>query len=167
MQAKRVTLRTGKKAWRFRLWHPGTGKRTWKVFNFVALRDAEKARDLWLECMERRKLGIADNTGWTIPFCEAVEKFLKEAPIASERRRARLRQALSLNELGLATLADLCSKSALTAKCMALQKVKSDVYVIKCCQQPLKQLAAWAAGVDLLPVNPLAIWKSRPLGWVA
>lgn len=162
MQALRVKSRTGKQGWRFRLWNPATRARTWRTFWFTARREADRARDQWLEGQERHKIGMADNSGWTMTFTEAVERFLREAPISTETRRSRLRQSFSLNELALATLADMSSKGTLTARCMALAKKRGDEYVRKTVQQPLKQLAAWAACIDLLPTNPLAAWKIIP-----
>ena len=159
-----VSTKKNRKGWRFRITNPATRKRTWKTFWFRDLRDAEKARDKFLEGLERRKIGMADNSGWTMPFTEAMEKFLEEAPIASERRRVELRHDLERNDLGLHTLADFGNKGKLTAKCVALarQRERGDEYVRKHIQQPLKQVAAWAASIDLLPHNPLDAWKLLP-----
>jgi integrase len=160
--AKRIVSRKGKKGWRFRLVNPATKKRTWRTFWFSEYREAESARNAWLEGQERRKRGMADNSGWEVSFLTAVQKFLQEAPITSDARREHLRVILERNELRLQTLADLGAKGRLTAQCVQMIRRRSDQYVRKQIQQPLKQIAAWAASIDLLPYNPLASWKLIP-----
>jgi hypothetical protein len=45
------------------------------------------AHDVFLDGFERRKMGIPDNSGWPMPFADAVARFLKDAPTSDERRR--------------------------------------------------------------------------------
>lgn len=165
MLTKRVTSpRTGRKGWRFRLTNPATKQRTWRTFWYRDRRTAEQARDTWLEGLERRRIGMADNSGWTLPFSEAVEKFLREAPITSDDRRGDLRRLFAKNELELHTLGDLGNKGKLTARCVALARQGDgwDEYVRKSLQQPIKQLSRWAASIDLLPHDPLGAWRLLP-----
>ena len=162
MKAKRVTSRVGRKGWRFRITNPATRRRTWRTFWFTDLRDATNARDKFLEGFERRKLGIADYSGSAMPFEDAVAKFLKEAPLTSGPRRNRLQHCLECNELGLTVLGDLNNRGKLTAQCVSLVRKHGDLYVRRRIQQPLKQLASWAASVDLLSHNPLSVWKFIP-----
>ncbi len=107
-------------------------------------------------------MGIPDNSGWELSFADAVSKFLKEAPIPSDQRRETLKKVFERNELKLCALVDLGNKGKLTAECVALARKKSDLYVRRYVQQPLKQLATWAASIDLLPHNPLHAWKFIP-----
>ena len=162
MKPIRVKARDGRRGWRFRVWNPATKRRTWRTFWFRELADAQKARDKFMEGFERRRIGLPDDSGWSLLYEDVISTFLKEAPLTSDARRGILKKLLERNELKLHVLSQLGHKAKLTADCVALAKKKGDAYVRRRVQQPLKQLTAWAASIDLLPYDPLSAWKLIP-----
>ena len=162
MKPTRIKSKDGRRGWRFRIWNPATKRRTWRTFWYRDQAEATKARDKFLEGFERRRIGLPDDSGWTLPYLEVVERFLKEAPLTSDARRSILKTLLERNELKIHVISQLGQKATLTAACVMLAKKKGDKYVRRRIQQPLKQLMAWAASIDLLPYDPLSAWKLIP-----
>jgi len=160
MNAKKIkSNRTGRTGWRFRFTDPATRQRTKRTFWFSDKRDAEKAFNQFIEGREAKRIGLPDYAGWEMTYNDLVRQFLAEGQIASEQRRASLKYALELNLLGLQVGAELSDIGKLTGRCRRLLKNTKDVFIRKCVQQPVKQLARWAASVGLLPYDPLAHWK--------
>ncbi len=151
--------RDGRIGWKFRFTDPVTRRRTHKTIRLAERREAEKAFGRFLERREARKFNLPDHSCWQMPYRNLVGKFLKEADISSEDRRGRLEAALGRNDLRVEILSDFCDLGKLTARCLKLVRERSDIWVIKNVQQPLKQLSAWAASNSLLPHDPLAPWK--------
>ena len=154
--------RRKRSGWRFRFTDPVRRVRTYKTFWFKKRQVAQQAFDDFLRRREARKIGVPDHGGWEMSYDDLVTKFLAEAPIPSERRRKSLKYELELNLLKIQVGADLAEIGGLTVKCRKLLETKRDCFVIKCVQQPLKQLAAWAASIGLFPYNPIAAWKKLP-----
>src|SRR3990170_7039410 len=109
--------RTGRGGWGYRLTDPLTGKRSPRTVWFAECREADAGFKEFLEGRERRKLNLPDYSGWQMPFMEIVKRFLAEAPLSTERRRAHLRQILERNELGLQVGSDLANIGKLTVAC--------------------------------------------------
>ncbi|GMV80452.1 MAG: hypothetical protein AMXMBFR7_16360 [Planctomycetota bacterium] len=165
MQTTRVKNRkTGQRGWRFRFMDPATGQRRRKTFWYAERSDAERAYVKFLDRRQAIADGLPETRGWRTPYTELVARFLKEAPITTERRRAHLKRILERNELRLQTGADLAHRGRLSARCQKLREARSSHYVVFSIQAPLKQLARWAAEVTLFPFDPLAGWKRLPWG---
>jgi len=115
-----------------------------------------------LDNVQARADGMPDNSGWKLSYDELVRRFLKEAPISTPRRRLALERNLKLNLLGLRAGSDFANKGKLNSACMKLLESRTDIFVIKWIQQPLKQISAWAACCGIFPYDPLAAWKKLP-----
>jgi integrase len=157
MKLKRVT-----EGYQLRYTHPITKQRRKHTFRIHEVRKAEKAAFKFLDGLHGQAEGLPDDSGWKMLFPELVTKFLDEAPISTETRRKKLRKALENNYLGVLCGADFTRKGTLTAKCQRLRSDRGDEFVRKTVQQPLKQVTAWAASIDLFPYDPLARWKRLP-----
>ena len=103
----------------------------------------------FLDGREKRKLGLPDNSGWQMQYDELVVRFLAEAPISTEPRRAWLKQVLERNPLRLTIGADLANIGKLTADCMKIGKKQTPHYAVFSVQAPLKQLSRWATVIGL------------------
>ena len=160
---KRVkSKRTGRAGYRFRFTDPATGSRTHKTFWLPERREAERAFADHMASREAVRLGLPDNSGWQMSYDKLVEKFLAEAPISTDDRRRSLARVLKRNELKVRVVSELANLGPLTKRCLALVKSSSDVYVRDDVQAALKQMVSWAASVGVLPMNPLAEWRSIP-----
>lgn len=162
MKLKRIiSKKTNRVGYRGRYTDPLSGKRMQKTFWFAERTDAEDAYRALISKRSRREYNLPDTLdGWKLRYADVVKRFIKEADIASEQRRERLSVFLNSNPLKLDICGDFSGRGSLNAKCGALAKVKGAAFVQKCVQQPLKQLAAWAAECDLIPYDPLAGWKA-------
>ena len=123
--------------------------------------DRDRAAAEFIKYVRDRKQGLPTDN-WTIPYTDLVSRFIVEAPLSSETRRKELKRVLTLNPLGVCLGSDLARPGALSAMCRELIEKKkcSDEYVRKSIQQPLKQVASWAAGDGrVFPYDPLASWK--------
>ncbi len=158
MNTNRKKLKNGRTAYTFRFTDPITKKRTHATFRAVEKRDAEDAFRQHMKKLEARKLNLPDNSGWETPFADLVKRFLEQSAL-STTRQSRLKRVFEANVLGVKVGAELANKGPLTEKCKALMAKRGDVFVIKCVQQPLKQLTAWAASDGIFPYDPLASWK--------
>jgi integrase len=163
MNAQKVaSKRSGRSGWRWQFTDPATRRRTHKTVWIGERREAEKAFRLFLDSREARRIGLPDHSGWEMPYSKLAEKFVNEAPLASDARRTDLQRWLTRNHLNLQVGSDLSDLGKLTAGCRKLLEKQSDDYVIRCLQLPLKQLSRWAASIGLLPYDPLAAWKRMP-----
>mgnify|MGYP001558429190 CR=1 FL=1 len=154
--------KTGRSGWCFRFTDPVTGRRTHKTFWFGERREAETAFRLFLEGRDSKRLNLPDHSGWCMSYQDLVKRFLVEAPISTERRRARLQLVLGRNECGLQVGSDLAHIGKLSATCRKVQEKKGEHYAVFSLQAALKQLSRWAACVALLPHDPLGGWKRLP-----
>lgn len=160
MKTQRVkSKKTGETGWRFRYVHPVSGQKIRKVFWYVLRADADEAFGEHMKNLRRRKDGLPDHTGWHVTYTALIARFLREAPISSPRRREILKRYLELNPLKLTCASDFLTKGKLTGDCRGLLEKRTEPWVVKVVQQPLKQVTAWAAGDDVLPFDPLSAWK--------
>ena len=117
--------KTGRSGWCFRFTDPVTGRRTHKTFWFGERREAETAFRLFLEGRDSKRLNLPDHSGWCMSYQDLVKRFLVEAPISTERRRARLQLVLGRNECGLQVGSDLAHIGKLSATCRKVQEKKA------------------------------------------
>ena len=157
MKLKKVmSKKSGQVGFRARYTDPLTGRRMKKAFWFAERHDAEDAARKLISSRSRRVYNLSDNSGWTVTYDDLVKRFLKECVVSRETRRER---HLKRNLLNIAVCGEFSARGALTAKCKVLAANRGEVFVIKCVQQPLKQLAAWAAEMQIIPFDPLRDWK--------
>ena len=163
MKLTRVTSKkSGRVGYRGRYTDPISGKRRKHTEWFADRRLAEEAWRLLLDGLEARKKGLPDNSGWEMPYSKLVERFLADAPISSDVRRVRLKGYLEKNLACMAIGADFTAKGRLTGAARKIAHEHGESYVIRCIQEPLKQVAAWAASIGLFPYDPLHSWKRLP-----
>lgn len=163
MKARRIRSRkTGKRGWKFRYTNPLTHARSWKRIWFQDPRTAEAGFREFMEGLEARALNLPGKDGWKVSWSDAVGRFLEEAPISTDARRAILKRVLTDNPLDIQVLADLTDVGRLTARTRKLREQHGESFSRMYVQQPAKQLSAWAGAVGLLPHDPLAAWKLLP-----
>ncbi|MGD0093972.1 MAG: hypothetical protein ABSE73_29030, partial [Planctomycetota bacterium] len=157
-----ISKKTHRKGYRGRYVDPISGQRRKHTEWFSDRRMAEDAWKLFLDNLNARKKGLPDNSGWEMAYPSLVEKFIAEAPISSDARRASLKRALGKNLVGMGAGADFSAKGRLTAAARKIAQERGEAYVIRCIQEPLKQVSAWAASIGLFPYDPLHSWKRLP-----
>jgi len=158
-----ISKKTNRKGYRGRYTDPISGKRCKHTEWFSGRRMAEDAWRIFLDNLNARKKGLPDNSGWELTYTVIIERFIREAPITTDARRAQLRQCLQRNLLGMAAGADFTAKGMLTARARKLAQERGEMYVARCVQAPLKQVSAWAASIGLFPYDPLHSWKRLPI----
>lgn len=146
--------------WKFRFLNPKTGRVTEKTF---WVNERTVADQMFRKHLDKCASEI-DVDPWAQSYETLVQRFLEEAPLASESRRKEVARVLQKNDLGLVVAADLNDPGLLNARSRkALDEGRSSaVNLVNRVQPILKQLTRWAYEVNVLPSNPLVRWRKLP-----
>ena len=180
MSPKRAVTREGLPGWRFRYTCPLTNARKKIVHPFADKLEAIAAHVKFVQGLHKVRVGLPDETGWQMTYDDLVARFLKEAPVSTEKQRKRIKSVLTENALGIQIGRELANRGKLHAKLVryaqtleqdpqperrradgkrAGGKQRTAHYAAHYVQKYLKQLSRWAADNQLFPYDPLAGWR--------
>lgn len=143
--------------------HEHTGKRLKRSTGTKLIEVALAKAQAFEEEYEREAAGLLNFKHYRRPLNEAlIAPFLDS--IGSEARRDQLSKHLlrAFELLGLKRLADLENFSEIEKRLLRLEHPQDGfkrISLVRCFQQPLKQLSTFLASRRVLPIDHLAAWK--------